>query len=136
MSNGNNDWNVAYSQITWFQRLLQNHSNTSDIQRHDDIVFEVDRPTQGDHLRVLCCDEYVMGLTTVQRGLSEFGEINLFYIGGGWCGYTKEAKQFCIDAQIGVFVSNEMSGALWKTDFWNYHQRDKDRNPIYFHPRE
>ena len=35
-----------------------------------------------------------MGLTLIQRGLSEFGEVNIFYIGGGWCGYTEEAKNF------------------------------------------
>ncbi len=131
MTNGSNEWGV--SSISWFERFLQTHKNIEKIERHDDIIFEVDRKAQKDHLKMLCCNEYTMGLTLVQRGLHEFGGVNIFYIGGGWCGYTPQAKEFCLSQKIGLFVTNEMSGALWKDDYWNYYQRDKEGNPSYFY---
>jgi hypothetical protein len=96
MTNGSNTWNVSFSQIAWLERFLSSHKNLTGIERHDDIIFEVNRKRPQDHLSILCCNEYTMGLTLVQRGLHEFGSVNIFYIGGGWCGYTREAKEFCI----------------------------------------
>ncbi|WP_156972483.1 hypothetical protein [Nitrosospira sp. NpAV] len=72
-----------------------------------------------------------MGLTMVQRALHEFGTLNIIYIGGGWCGYTNEAKDFCLEAKIGLYVTDDMSGALWRDNFWTYHRKDKDGNPVY-----
>ncbi len=132
MNNGNNTWGVEFHRIAWFQRLLEGHANTTNIARHDDIIFEVDRENQGDHLTVLCCYEYTMGITAVHRALHEFGDLHIIHIGGGWCGYTMEAKQFCLDSNIGLYVSNEMSGALWKNEYWDYHQKDRDGNPVYY----
>jgi hypothetical protein len=71
-----------------------------------------------------------MGLTDVQRALAEFGKLNLIYIGGGWNGWTKTAKEFCLDQKIGLYVTNEMSGALWADDFWSYYQKDEKGNRI------
>jgi hypothetical protein len=133
MTNGNNTWDVRFSHIAWFERLLLSHKNLTNVQRHDDIIFEVDRVAQKDHLKILCCNEYAMGVTLVQRGLAEFGGVNIFYIGGGWCGYTQEAKEFCQSQNIGLFVTDEVHGALWKADYWTYHRRDKDGNPVYYY---
>lgn len=130
-NNCSNTWDVRYSHIAWFERLLTSHPNVQTVSRHHDLVFEVDRKQQMDHLTIFCCNEYTMGLTMVHRALHEFGDLSLIYIGGGWCGYTREAKEFCLDARIGLYVTDEMSGALGKTDSWNYHQKDRDGNPIY-----
>ena len=132
MSNGSNDWNVPFSHISWLDRLLNNHNNVISVERTDDILFHIERKAQNDTLKVLCLREYTMGLTLVQRAQEEFGDIDIIYIGGGWNGYTPEAKEYSIDAEIGLYVSNEMSGALWSDTFWNYHQKDKDGNPILF----
>ena len=129
-SNGTNTWDVSFSHIAWFERLLKTHSNILNVSRHHDLLFEVDRKRQSDHLSIFCCNEYTMGLTMVQRAIHEFGTLNLIYIGGGWCGYTTEAKEFCLEAKIGLYVTDEMSGALWRDDFWSYHRKDKDGNPI------
>jgi hypothetical protein len=132
MTNGSNSWNVSFSYISRLDRLLKNHDNVTNVERHDDIIFEIDRKGQKDHLKVLCCNEYAMGLTLVQRGLSEFGNVNIFHIGGGWNGYTSAAKEFCLAQKVGIFVSDEMTGALWKDDYWAYHRKDKKGNPSYF----
>lgn len=134
-NNGTNNWNVSFAHISWLEKLLISHANVATVSRHDDIVFEVDRKQQADHLAIFCCNEYTMGLTLVQRALHEFGKLDLIYIGGGWCGYTNEAKKFCLDQRIGLYVTEEMSGALWRSEFWSYYRKDTDGDPIY-HIRE
>lgn len=129
INNGSNNWNVGYSYICWFERLLRTHRNVVNLSRHTDLVFEVDRKRQRDHLIIFCCNEYTMGLTMVQRALYEFGNLNLIHTGGNWNGYTRQAKEFCLDAKIGLYISDEMSGALWQDEFSSYHQKDKDGNP-------
>jgi hypothetical protein len=133
MTNGANDWGVKFSQITWLQKMLATHPNVSEVERRDDILFLVTRKQQNDTLRVLCCNEYTAGIAVIQRGLDELGDLNIVYIGGGWNGYTEQAKEYCIQNHIGLYVSDEMSGALWKNDFWTYHKKDKDGDPIYFY---
>jgi hypothetical protein len=130
-SNGFNDWDVPFSHILWFERLLQTHQNIIAVSRHHDLIFEVDRKKQKDHLTVFCCRKYTMGLTMVQRALHEFGALNIIYIGGGWSGYTNEAKDFCLEAKIGLYVTDDMSGALWQDAFWAYYRKDKDGNSVY-----
>jgi hypothetical protein len=131
MNNGSNNWGIEFSKVMWFHRLLQSHGNIKNIVRRDDIIFEVDRIQQSDHLTILCCHEYTMGITSAYRALNEFGSLDIIHIGGGWCGYTMEAKEFCLQSSIGLYVSDEMSGALWKDESWKYHRKDKDGNPIY-----
>ncbi len=120
MANGCNSWNVPYIQIKWFEELLSNHKNVDEISRDKDIHFRITRKDQGDTLNVLCLRQYTMGFTLVQKALSEFGQLDIIYIGGDWNGYTKEAKQFCDDNKIGLYVSGEMTGALWKNEYWDY----------------
>ncbi|MDR3483118.1 MAG: hypothetical protein P4L91_20665 [Burkholderiaceae bacterium] len=131
MNNGTNTWNVSFAHISWFENLLNGHGNVKALSRHDDLVFEVDRKQQADHLKIICLNEYTMGLTAAQRVIHEFGKPNLIYIGGGWCGYTPQAHKFCLSERIGLYVTDEMSGALWKADAWNYYKRNKEGDSIY-----
>jgi hypothetical protein len=39
MTNGSNSWNVSFSYISWLDRLLKNHDNVTNVERHDDIIF-------------------------------------------------------------------------------------------------
>jgi hypothetical protein len=132
MANGSNEWGTPYCDITFLDRLLRTHQNVSAVSRSDDILFSVSRIQQGDTLRVLCLRQYTMGRTMVDRAIDEFGELDIIYIGGGWNGYQSEAKDLCLDSHIGLYVTDEMSGALWRDDYWNYQKRDKDGDPITF----
>ena len=125
-NNGSNSWGVGFSHIMWFQRLLETHGNIINIDRHDDIVFEVDRKRQSEHLTVLCCNEYTMSLTLVQKAIADFGQVDIIHIGGGWNSYTSDAKDFCRMRRLGLYTSPEMTGALWKNEFWAYEKPDTD----------
>lgn len=132
MNNGHNDWDVPFSHIAWLDRLLKQHANTNTVSRGNDILFEVVRKKQEDRLMVLCLKEYTMGFSMVQRARKEFGDLDIIYIGGGWNGYQPEAKEYCLDSKTGLYVSDEMSGALWRDEYWSYQKKDKDGNPILF----
>ncbi|HCE2270948.1 hypothetical protein ABXV22_00475 [Vibrio rotiferianus] len=135
MSNGSNDWGVSYSRIAWLEDAIQNHDNVVNYNRHDDIIMEFDR-RDGSSIVLICLDEYALGEAAVHRVLKEFPTVNYISVGGNWNGYTEEAKQLCLSKNIGLFNSSELTGALWKDEFWAYHQRDKDGNPIYPYKKE
>ncbi|MBK6848918.1 MAG: hypothetical protein IPG96_15755 [Proteobacteria bacterium] len=72
----------------------------------------------------------------MQRVINELGKPSIIYIGGGWCSCTEQAKQHCLSERIGLYVTDEMSGALWADEYFAYHKRDKDGNPIYHFSKE
>jgi hypothetical protein len=130
MSNGSNHFGVSYAQISWINRLLQGHPNTSTVIRSNDIQFDVTRK-RGSDIRLVCLNEYSCGLGRIFEAQEEFPGVNLIYVGGNWNSYTLEAKTHCLDSKIGLYNTNEMSGALHRNDFWAYHKKDKDGSPVY-----
>ncbi len=131
MSNGDNSWDVHYSRITFLEKIIASHSNVFSFKRDQDILFTVQRTKPFDKLRILCADEYSFSLGAVQRALLEFRPLHIIYVGGFWNGYTPEAKNYCLVDNIGLYNSKEMSGGLWKRDYWDYYQRDEDGNIVY-----
>lgn len=130
MSNGSNDFGVSFAQISWIERLLKNHDNVVSVTRTNDIQFDIER-RRGRPIRLVCLDEYTCGLARVLEVQEAFPGANLIYVGGTWNGYTGEAKEYCLAAEIGLFNTAEMNGALHRDAFWTYHKKDKDGNPIY-----
>ncbi|MDX8501605.1 hypothetical protein RFM99_24715 [Mesorhizobium sp. VK4C] len=130
MTNGSNAYGIKFSQISWFDRLLGRHPNVVAATRHHDIVWDITRKS-GCAIQAICLDEYTCGTGKVLEVREEFPEVNLIYVGGMWNGYTMEAKEYCLDNNIGLFNTTEMTGALHKDDFWKYHKKDKDGNPVY-----
>lgn len=132
MNNDENDYSVSFSVISWLENALMSHGNVLTVRRYDDIIFEITRKRQNDVLIIFCADEYACGITFVHRVLAEYPNCNCISVGGGWNGYTTEAKEYCLAAKIGLFVSEELLGALWKKDYWRYVKKDSKREPSYF----
>lgn len=130
MSNGSNNYGVTLPQITFVNRLLTNHPNVERFERTNDIQFDI-ITKQGRALRLVCVDEYTCGLARVFEILEDFPGTNIVYVGGAWNGYTRQAKDYCLDMQIGLFNSTEITGALYRDDYWNYSKKDRDGNPVY-----
>jgi len=118
------------------ETILLSHKNVVSFDRYHDILFRVGRENQRDTLCVLCTDEYAFGLTLVQRALVEFGSIQIISVGGAWNGYTREAKEYCLENQIGLYNSTELAGGLWQNEYWKFYRRDKDGAPIHSYMRE
>jgi hypothetical protein len=130
MTNGSNNFGVAFHQIVWIERLLRQHPNVVVVERTRDIVFNIDRK-RLPAIQLVCLNEYTCGIARVLEVLDTFPGTNLIYVGGVWNGYTSEAKEYRLDAHIGLYNTGEMNGALYQNDFWAYHKKDKDGNPIY-----
>jgi len=130
MSNGSNSWGVSYSRIAWLESAIKSHGNVIRYSRHDDIIMTFDRK-EGSSITLICLDEYTLGEAMAHRVLNEFPEVNFISVGGNWNGYTREAKQLCQSKSIAIANANELTGALWKNEFWFYHQKDDEGNPIY-----
>ncbi len=130
MSNGAKNFGVGFDRIMWIERLLRQHPNVEAVERTRDIIFDIGRE-RGSAIRLVCLDEYTCGIARVLEVLDTFPGTNLIYVGGVWNGYTWEAKEYCLDAHIGLYNTGEMNGALHRNDFWAYHKKDEDGNPAY-----
>lgn len=130
MTNGANSWGVSYSRIAWLETVIKSHDNVASFSRHNDIIMEVTRKI-GCPLIIICLDEYTLGEAAARRVMQEFPSVNFISVGGNWNGYAPEAKALCLSNRIGLFNSSELSGALFKDEFWTYHKKDKEGNPIY-----
>jgi hypothetical protein len=115
----------------FLDRILRSHTNILSVSRSYDIIFTVTRKDPNDTIKILCANEYAFSLSAVQRAILEFGEINIIFVGGVWNGYTPEAKEYCLRSRIGIYNAKEVSGSLWKRDYWAYHQKDEEGNIIY-----
>jgi hypothetical protein len=127
-NNGENNWGVSFSRITFLQRILDSHRNVAVLGRHDDIVFEIQRIQQQDKLTVVCVDPYTASLELVMRIVQAFPEVKIIFVGGKWAGYTQEAYDFCQERQIGLYNAGEISGGLHKDAYWNYEKIDDKGN--------
>jgi hypothetical protein len=130
MTNGSNSFDVTFSQIAWIEKVLKNHPNVVSVARSHDIQFDISR-NLDDELLLVCLNEYTCGLARVYDALDQFSGTNIIYVGGNWNHYTQEAKDFCLLSNLGLYNSSEINGALQRGDFWNYHRKDKNGNPIY-----
>jgi hypothetical protein len=130
MNNGSNSWGVGYPLIRFAERIVYSHANVVDAQRHDDICFEIERE-EGEDIRLVCINEYTCSLAKVFEVLEAFPGTGIIFIGGEWNGYTWQAKEHCIQNKLGLYNSKEINGALYKPDYWNYHQKDDKGYPWY-----
>ncbi len=130
MTNGSNDYGVTFPQIRFVSQLLTRHGNVERFTRTNDIQFDL-VTRRGSELRLICVNEYTCGFLRVLEVQEDFPELNIVYVGGSWNGYTMQAKEYCIKAQLGLFNATEINGALYRDDYWLYCRTDEKGNPIY-----
>lgn len=129
-NNGQNGYGVTFGRIMFLQKILESHPDVVIRSRHDDIVFEVDRPRQRDSLTVVCLDEYTVSLEVAMRAVAEFPNVSVIFVGGKWNGYTRDAFEFCKQRKIGIYNAGELAGGLFRDDFWSYEKIDEEGNSL------
>ncbi|GKY87560.1 hypothetical protein STA1M1_14290 [Sinisalibacter aestuarii] len=130
MTNGSNGYGVTLPQIRFISKLLHAHRNVEQVTRTNDIQFDL-MTSRGVDLRLICVNEYTCGLAKVLEVLEDFPGTNIIYVGGAWNGYTMQAKEYCIEAQLGLFNASEINGALCHDDYWLYSRKGESGNPVY-----
>jgi hypothetical protein len=127
-ANGDNDFGVSFGRIMFLQKILESHANVDLLERHDDIIFDIQRLKQDENLSVVCVEAYAASLELVMRVLEAFPKTNIIFVGGKWNGYTQEAYEFCSERRIGIYNAGELAGALHKDRFWTYEKLDENGN--------
>ena len=122
-----NDWKVPYSTITFFERVLKSHKKVESYTRDKDILFTILRHPPLSAIQVLLVNEYTLGLAAVMRALTEFPGLNCIVTGGEWNAYTREAKQYGLDQEIGIYGISDFLGALNLQRIHTYVKKDKER---------
>ena len=125
-----NDWNVSFSTISFVERALRSHSKVKQFTRSQDIVFEI-RHIDGRVLNMVLVNEYTLGIAAVHKALFQFPGVEYIVTGANWNAYTREAKDYGRQNDIGIFVIGEFFGALHWTEPKKYAQKDQDGNPVY-----
>ena len=125
-----NDWNVSYSTISFVERALRAHSKVAQFERSQDIMFEITH-INGRILKMVLVDEYTLGVAAVHKALSQFPGTEYVVTCANWNAYTREAKDFGRQNDVGIFVISEFFGALHWFEPKKYIQKDKDGNPVY-----
>lgn len=126
----NNNWDIMPSHVVFFEKMLSQHTAVADFVREKDICFVV-RKLDGVTIRIVIVDRYVLGKVDLINIIDEFPDVNMVFVSGTWNHYTREAKEYGLDRQIGVYHPAEFFGALLKgNEFWNFVKKDKNGDPI------
>jgi hypothetical protein len=82
-------------------------------------------------MRILLLNEYTLGLATLLKASGEFADATCIVVGADWNAYTRDAKQHCLDNELGLFVFNELFGAIHLDVFYAYAKKDDRGQPTY-----
>ena len=127
-----NNWDVSYSAISFIERALGTHAKVASFKRSRDIVFDI-KLTSGSAIKMLLVNEYTLGLAAIHRALTEFPGVEYIVTCANWNGYTREAKEYGRQNDLGIFVIGEFVGSLYWTEPKKYYQKDQDGNPIFYY---
>lgn len=111
-----NNWNVSYRTITWFESLLTGHPNILSFDRRDDIVFDIRRRKQDDTISVVIVSDYVFGIASFYKVLSDFRNINAIVLIGNWNKFTAEAREASHQSRRPLFSTKEIYAALFRDE--------------------
>lgn len=125
-----NNWDVSYSHIAFFERALRSHKMVSDFKRIKDILFKIEL-TNGKRITALLVNEYSLGVEAVLRAREEFPEADFIVTAAIWNGYTRAAKEWGEENDVGVFIVSDFFGSLYAKYPKRFVQKDGEGNPIY-----
>ena len=93
-------------------------------------MFEITH-IDGRVLKMVLVNEYTLGVAAVHKVLSQFPGAEYVVTCANWNAYTREAKDYGCQNDIGIFMIGEFFRALHWTDPKKYVQKDRDGNPVY-----
>jgi len=122
-----NNWNVPYSSIVWFYKVMMTHTKVNDVVREQDILFTI-TDDEDRIYKVLLLDEYRMGVAAVFKAIEEFGNIDFIVYGGNWNAATSEAYKVAKENEIALFNYSGIMGALNLKNPKEFKQSAKKKN--------
>ena len=81
------DWEVDELAIKFFSKSLNGHSRIKSFNITNNIIFHI-KKDNNQNLTILLINEYILGLATVLKALSDFPNIQYIVTSSKWNGYT------------------------------------------------
>ncbi|WP_227888345.1 hypothetical protein [Cytobacillus oceanisediminis] len=122
-----NNWNVPYSSISWFYKVLKTHTKVVSVSREQDILFTISDDEDRTY-KILLLNEYRMGSAAVLKSIEEFGIIDFIVFGGNWNAATSDAYKVAKENNIALFDYSGILGALNMQDPKGYKQNGQRKN--------
>ena len=117
-------WMSYYKNYKFFESRMKSHSRVSSLRNNADGLYEIVL-TDKRVLKVFICECYSFGMAEYYESVDNLGELNAVIINSNWCGYSMEAKFYCIEHSIGLFDIGGFMVALNMKNYWEYITKDE-----------
>lgn len=117
--------------IAFFEKAISNHSITKrliEIEDYHYIIYRIDMPS----FEVVVTNHYTLSLSDYYEIKDEYPNIQGIVTISNWNGYTHQAKVTARSEQIGIFVMNELLGALNWYEPYKYVKKDDEGNDLFY----
>lgn len=118
-------WLSYYKHYKFFEDILHQHSHVESFTQEEQSIYNIVR--QNDSLRIFICDCYVLGIAEAIEVIENVSKINAIIINSNWCQYSSDAKIYCRERKIGLFIIKEFMAALNCPEYWLYLTKDQKK---------
>jgi len=98
--------------INKFIQYLNSNTEVKEIEKESEQIIRIKRSKKND-LRVFMTNIYTVSLADVYDILAEEIDIQAIVTMSAWNGYTVEAKNYCMERDIGLFTFKEFLGVVY-----------------------
>lgn len=118
---------IASSTRNFFVRGMKGHSAVLAITRLSGDVYLIERTNDRPDIKVLIADIYIAGEGDIVEISCEYSDIDCIVLVGFYNRYSKAAKEFAKERNIGLYDNREFFGAVNCTGyaFLNYERKSK-----------
>lgn len=119
-NNGENNWNVGYGGISFFEQVLSNHSSVDSFVRTNEIQFIITRSKGMSQVNAVLVDIYMLGEAAHHAILSEFPGVTSIVNNGNWNHIAYDSRKVAKQTGVETFLMRKFLGALNCNDFSKY----------------
>ena len=118
---------IAGSTRDFFVRGMAGHSAVLNITRQEGDVYLIERTNDRPDLRVLIADIYIAGEGDVVEIMYDYSDIDCIVLVGFYNRYSRAAKAYAKEMNIGLYDNREFFGAVNCTGyaFLNYERKSR-----------
>lgn len=118
---------IAGSTRDFFVRGMAGHSAVLNITRQEGDVYLIERTNDRPDLRVLIADIYIAGEGDVVEIMCDYSDIDCIVLVGFYNRYSRAAKAYAKEMNIGLYDNREFFGAVNCTGyaFLNYERKSR-----------
>jgi hypothetical protein len=116
--------------VQFFEKVISGHNAVESLESRATNVYVVHRKKRPPVI-VFLTDVYTVGIADVIDAQQRVLDLNAVVTISNWNGYTRAAKEYGMENEVGVFMLGEFMGALHKDNSYEYVKLDEEGQPIY-----